>query len=370
MSKTTLTQSLAETSADSPVTPQPTTINLIFGSGGSKAILAGVGAILAIKQADLHVATIGGVSGGSIPAYLLASDMAIRPMVHQVLTVDFMSLVKPKTGLFRRLLALAYKNHHEKKRTREGVYTWFDMKAHFDMLSNDLWPANLYVLACCDHGQIVFDSQGVFKYRDNGGKNTLDTEAESVGLAISASCAVPGLIDLVPYNGEWLFDGALGNDGVCPTYPVTRHYGYPQSTVVAFDVGEDAIKSARWFRLWWQLSCGSGDDTCGPFAGTHPDEKQGRIVINPPPIRGYHALKFNLNRNQKWIAIITGFLATVDRLLKAGLIERQAQATLFEQYEACGILLKSRLTGLKFTRAAELIFFGEPLLFGKKKNLK
>jgi predicted acylesterase/phospholipase RssA len=368
MSKNNLLQTSTQTSNGGSDGTQKKTINLVFGSGGSKAILAGVGAILAIKHADLNIATIGGVSGGSIPAYLLASDMAIRPMVHQVLTVDFMSMVKPKTGLFRRLLALLYKNQHEKKRTREGVYTWYDMKAHFDMLSNDQWPANLYILACCDHGQIIFDSAGVTKYRDAGGKEILDDEEESVGLAISASCAVPGLIDLVPYNGEWLFDGALGNDGVCPTSPVTRHYGHPQSTVVAFDVGEDAIKSARWFRLWWQLSCGSGDDTCGPFAGTHPDENQGRIVINPPPIRGYHALKFNLNRNQKWIAIITGFLATVDRLGQAGLIDARQQVQLYEQYEACGKLLKSRLTGLKFTRAAEHIFFGEPLMFGKKKK--
>ncbi|MBS2005935.1 MAG: patatin-like phospholipase family protein [Cyanobacteria bacterium SZAS TMP-1] len=349
---------------------QKKAINLVFGSGGSKAILAGVGAILAIKEADLNIATIGGVSGGSIPAYLFASGMAVRPMVHEVLTVDFMSMVRPKTGLFRRLWALLNKQHHEKRRTREGVYTWYDLKAHFDMLSNDQWPERLYLIACCDHGQIIFDGQGVTKYKDIGGKEILDPEAESVGLAISASCAVPGIIDLVPYNGEWLFDGALGTDGVCPVAPVTRHYRQPQSTVVAFDVGEDPIKSARWFRLWWQLSCGRGDDTCGPFYGSHPDESQGRIIINPPPIRGYHALKFNLNRNQKWVAIITGFMATVDRLEKAGLINDGEQIKLFNQHDACKELLDGKLTGLKFTRAVEKIFFGEPLLMQLNKKKK
>jgi predicted acylesterase/phospholipase RssA len=367
MSKSNPTESPAGLKTD-PGCLHKKTINLVFGSGGSKAILAGVGAILAIKEADLDIATIGGVSGGSIPAYLLASGMAARPMVHEVLTVDFMSMVRPKTGLWKRLLALLNKQHHEKKRTREGVYTWHDMKAHFDMLSGDRWPDNLYILACCDHGQIVFTGNGVTKYRDVGGKEVMDTGHETVGLAIAASCAVPGLIDLVPYHGEWLFDGALGVDGVCPTQPVTRHYGAPQSSVVAFDVGEDAIKATRWFRLWWQLSCGKGDDTCGPFAGVHPDEKQGRIVINPPPIRGYHALKFNLNRNQKWVAIITGFMATVDRLAKATLINDDEQPKLFEQYEACAKLLKSRLTGLNFTRGAEKIFFGEPLLFHKPRR--
>jgi predicted acylesterase/phospholipase RssA len=359
MSNTNISQSSDRT--------QKKAINLVFGSGGSKAILAGVGAILAIKQADLNVATVGGVSGGSIPAYLFSSGMAVRPMVHEVLTVDFMSMVRPKTGLFKRLWALLMKYQHEKRRTREGVYTWYDMKAHFDMLSNDQWPAGLYIIACCDHGQIIFDQKGVTKYKDAGGKEVLDNEAESVGLAMAASCAVPGIIDLVPYNDEWLFDGALGTDGVCPVTPVTRHFGQPQSSVVAFDVGEDSIKSARWFRLWWQLSCGRGNDTCGAFEGTHPDESQGRIVITPPPIRGYHALKFNLNRNQKWIAIITGFLATVDRLAKADLINDQEQIKLYSQYDACKELLDGKLRGLNFTRAAEKIFFGEPLLMRKKK---
>jgi predicted acylesterase/phospholipase RssA len=346
---------------------QKKAINLVFGSGGSKAILAGVGAILAIKQANLNIATIGGVSGGSIPAYLFASGMAVRPMIHEVLTVDFMSMVRPKTGLLRRLWALLMKYRHEKLRTREGVYTWHDMKAHFDMLSNDQWPKGLYIIACCDLGQIIFDEKGVTKYKDAGGKEILDNEAESVGLAMAASCAVPGIIDLVPYNDEWLFDGALGSDGVCPVTPVTRHFGQSQSSVIAFDVGEDAIKSARWFRLWWQLSCGRGDDTCGPFDGSHPDESQGRIVITPPPIRGYHGLKFNLNRNQKWIAIITGFLATVDRLAKANMVSEQEQIKLFNQYDACKELLDSHLSGLKFTREADKIFFGEPLLMRKKK---
>jgi predicted acylesterase/phospholipase RssA len=347
---------------------QKKTVNLVFGSGGSKAILAGVGSILAIKQADLNIASVGGVSGGTIPAYLFASGMAVRPMVHEVLTVDFMSMVRPKTGILRRLWALLMKYRHEKLRTKEGVYTWFDMKAHFDMLSQDKWPTGLYIIACCEHGQIIFDEKGVTKYKDLGGKEVLDTEAESVGLAMAASCAVPGIIDLVPYNDEWLFDGALGTDGVCPVTPVTRHLGQPQSSVIAFDVGEDAIKSARWFRLWWQLSCGRGDDTCGPFEGSHPDENQGRIVITPPPIRGYHALKFNLNRNQKWMAIITGFLATVDRLSKADLINDREQIKLFNQYDSCKELVKSNLSGLKFTREAEKIFFGEPLLMRKAKK--
>lgn len=360
------TNTISESSNLPPKKP----INLVFGSGGSKAILAGVGAILAIKDADLNIATIGGVSGGSIPAYLFASGMDIRPMVHEVLTVDFMSLVQPKTNVFYRLWAILNRQHHEKQRTRDGVYTWHNMKAHFDMLSQNQWPERLYLIACCNHGQIIFDGQAVTKYRDGGGKEVLNVGSASVGLAMSASCAVPGIIDLVPYNGEWLFDGALGTDGVCPVAPVTRHFGQPQSSVVAFDVGEDPIKNARWFKLWWQISCGRGDDTCGTFYGAHPDETNGRIVITPPPIRGYHGLKLNLNRNQKWMAIITGFMATVERLAKAGLINKREQQKLFTLFDGCKDLLDSRLSGLKFTRAAEKIFFDEPLLIQPQKKQK
>ena len=51
-------------------------LHLVCGSGGSRAILAGTGAILALNVAGhkkFH--SVGGISGGSIPTALLALGM-------------------------------------------------------------------------------------------------------------------------------------------------------------------------------------------------------------------------------------------------------------------------------------------------------
>lgn len=301
-------------------------VNVIFGSGGSIATLAGVGAVVALRKSGLNILTIGGISGGTIPAFLMASNRDAISVVTEVLDTDFISMVKPKVGPLRRLWALAMKFRHELKRTRDGVYTGDPMREHLDKLA-PAWLPKLWIVACCDHGQVLFTDHGVFKYRGNGRKKLLDANPASVGTAVVASCAIPGLIDLVHYRGEYLFDGALGFDGACPVQPVTRHFNHPQDTIVAIDVGEDSIKEARWFKLWWHVACGRGD-VCGPMAGEHPDESEGRIVITPR-VNGFHGLKFSLSRAEKWQAIIAGFNACVDRLEKAGLLSPEANGDLF-----------------------------------------
>lgn len=300
-------------------------VNVIFGSGGSIATLAGTGALIALRKSGLNVLTVGGISGGTIPAFLLASNRDAISCVTEVLDTDFISMVKPKVGPLRRIWALANKFRHELKRTREGVYTGEPMRAYLDKLA-PTWVPNLWIAACCDHGQVLFTDHGVFKYRANGRKKLLDSSPASVGTAVVASCAIPGLIDLVHYRGEYLFDGAMGFDGSCPVKPVTRHFNHPQSTVIAVDVGEDSIKEARWFKFWWHVACGRGD-VCAPMMGEHPDESEGRIVVNPQ-VKGFHGLKFSLARHEKWQAIITGFNACVDRLEAAGLLSPEANGEL------------------------------------------
>lgn len=301
-------------------------VNVVFGSGGSIATLAGVGAVVALRKSGLNVLTIGGISGGSIPAFLMASNRDSVSIVSEVIDTDFISMVKPKVGVLRRLWALAMKFRHELKRTRAGVYTGEPMRAHMDKLAPS-WLPRLWIVACCDHGQVLFTDHGVFKYKGNGRKKMLDDKPASVGTAITASCAIPGLIDLVHYRGEYLFDGAMGFDGACPVAPVTRHFGHSQASVIAVDVGEDSIKEAAWFKLWWRVACGRGE-VCGPLAGEHPDESDGRIVVNPR-VEGFHGLKFVLSRAEKWQAVIAGFTTCVDRLEKAGLLDVGRDAELF-----------------------------------------
>lgn len=331
------------------------TFNVVFGSGGSKAVLTGMGAVLAFELSGLKFATIGGCSGGSIPAFLMSGmsegKFNISLLLSEVLDVEFTQMVKPKTSFLPRLWALAMKFRHEARRTRVGVYTWEPLKMHFDGLAPE-FPKNLWIAGAHEDGLVLMTADGTHLYRE-GNRRVLNwLKPVTVGTAISASCAVPGVIDLVPVEGKWLYDGALSYEGACPTQPISRHFGHDQSTVIAFDVGEDSIKEKRWFRLWWQVACGRSGDVCGTFEGKHAVEQEGRIVITPVTDH-FHGLKFVLTREEKWHAILAGFKATFEKLKAEGLVSEASAPRLFELYGRIQEILASGKKGREFVKLLE-----------------
>jgi hypothetical protein len=256
---------------------------------------------------------------------LLASGRHPKDVLQLVIETDFAAKLTPNRWLPGRLLALLMKYRYEKTLPPRGAYGWRKMQELIDSQCPQ-WPKTFWTVAVCEHGQVVFTADGVMKYEKGGERRAISSPPLSVGLAVCATCAVPGIIDAVPFGGEHLFDGALSLDGQCPVEVVPRHFGHSLSQVIAFDVEEDDIKNSRWLRFLWNIFCG-GD--CGNFDGKHPVEKDGLIVINPE-ISGFHALQFNLSRDVKWRAVLDGFKATVSRLATSGLVEADKLASAIE----------------------------------------
>ncbi len=189
------------------------------------------------------------------------------------------------------------------------------------------------------------------RYERERAEQHISDRLPSVGMAVCASCAIPGILDAVEYRGEFLYDGALSGDGQCPVEPAQRHFGARPDQIVAIDVGEDEIKKSRLLRLLWALSCGG---RCDNIDGDHPDESKGTIVVKPI-VTGFHALAFTLARHHKWRAILSGYRAFVARLEEAGLLDEKEHQATFELSELFGGLLASKLSKADFVRAMELV---------------
>src|ERR1700691_4580645 len=264
-------------------------LHVLFGSGGTKAVLAGTGAALAFHVAELHdFETIGSVSGGAIPAAVFASGAKPRQFLQEVIDSDIASLLEPRVRLPGRIYAVLRKYHLQKVRPRRGVYTTRRLRRYINKLVPK-WPEKFWTLASCSHGQVLFTPIGVYKFTGtpliNG--RVLSDRPPSVGLAVCASCAIPGLIDSTRYGGELLFDGALSGDGEVPVDAVERYFkhGHEQTLVLAIDVGEDPIKRTLWLRALWNLFCGGWCET--GIDGARPTERPGLLLIKPE-VEGFH----------------------------------------------------------------------------------
>ncbi len=306
--------------------PLSDSYHVVFGSGGSRAALGGAGAILAFHMTGLtRWKTIGGASGGSIPAAFMAAGIDAKTVLHLITETEFTSLLTPKTGFLRRLYAILMKYRYERSRPSKGVYSSDRLGAFIDMRVGQ-WPRGYWTAASCKHGQVLLTDHGVVKYCDDGTMQKLSDTPPTAGDAVRASIAIPGFIDAYNLNGEDLFDGALTSDGECPVEVVNRHFKEDFSKAVAFDVGEEQIKNWWVLRTLWKIFC---NGKCDSFDGKRPDEKLGAIVIRPE-INGFHALKFKLDINDKWRAILAGFTAALHRMEQAGLCSKVDHADAFE----------------------------------------
>lgn len=325
--------------------------HVVFGSGGTKAILAGVGASLAFHVAGLSFKTIGGASGGSVPAALLANGTPMREVIRIIIDTDLNELLTARTGLLCRIWALLNKYRYEIRRPVKGIYSVRKL-ARFVDEKVPSWPQRFWCVAACVHGQMLFTDHGAFKYEPGNPlrKRMLSDKPHTPGAAIAASIAMPGIIDAGEYEGEHLYDGALSGDGQCPVSPAVRHFGARPEEIIAIDVGEDDAKQSAVLRFLWHLACG-GD--CGDIFGTHPDEAEGYIVVMPK-ITGFHALDFDIGANEKWRGVIGGFITTVDRLEKAGVLRQEAHDHVFALRSA---FREIRQIGDKtqFVKAAEML---------------
>lgn len=327
-------------------------LHVVFGSGGSKAILGGAGALLAFEIGGAHEwASVGSCSGGTLPAVYMASRKPTGEFLRMVVDLDFRTLLKAKTGFLWRLLAILFKYKNEIVRPERGVYSAAPMAKFVGDLIGD-WPENFWLVSSGRKGTYII-SRDTIRFEDR----VLPREL-TLGQAINASCAVPGFIDGVRFRGDILHDGALSPFGECPAAVPVLHFGAVPSQVVAFDIEPEPIKNSGWLRLAWKTACMG---QCAPFEAIHVDPRQGYVLIRPN-ITGFHGLQFDLSRDLKWQAICTGFTAAAETLLHHKIVRDADKRESLLRLCARLCAIRSEKSAVPFSTRVEAMLSGTGLL--------
>ncbi|MBX9686249.1 MAG: patatin-like phospholipase family protein [Candidatus Obscuribacterales bacterium] len=288
----------------------------VISAGGSRAILAGCGSIFASQIAGLKWDTIGGVSGGSIPAVMLAAGMPPAQLLQFALEIDFREMCVNKAGKIRTLLAILLKEYHEHPENRPsyGIMETDKLGAFINSKVSS-WPDKFWTMAVDGDSQIVFKKDGIFEYTGDGRCIQWAKDPGPVGFAVQATCAIPGVTQPPKLKGRYLFDGAFSKDGMCPVGVPIRHFGVPPSSVVGLCVGEDLQEGVMgMFRRFWKWIWGIKPDSSW-------NEGTAGVVDIHPHVSHIHALRFELTADEKWLAILEGFSTTVYALASHGTLK-------------------------------------------------
>ena len=335
----------------------------VFGSGGSKAILGGAGAIAAFEIAGMREwLSIGSCSGGSLPGVFLASGKPAAQVLGDVVNTDFESLLRPKAGLVFRVLALLMKYRNELRRPQRGVYSAAPLGAFVRSQVGE-WPERFWTVSSGKRGAYVFAKNQRFFEK---GDVKVDSALPALPLAeaVMASCAVPGIIDGVRYARDLLHDGALTHYGECPAAVPVRYFGARPEQVIAFDIEPEPLKQRSWLRLAWQAACMG---QCAPFDAVHLPSDGGYIVIRPN-ITGFHGLQFSLDRATKWNAICTGFEATAATLLAHGLVHNSGRRAALRRISHRICKIRSGSSTCSFSAEIEALMAEHELFAFRRKQ--
>lgn len=292
--------------------------HLVIEQGGTRALVTGMGATLALKVAGLKSwSTIGGISGGSIPAILMASKLNPLSSLEKILACDFSQLFEPSSkGGSDPAAAFAAVQEGE----RVPAHKWCARMLRKGMMHTDklgdlienqvkVWPEAFWTMASSETSHVVFTSHGVFEYGFDGSFTVLSEEPAPISLAIRATCAVPGLLEAVEYRGRYLFDGALSPFGDKPVAFARKHLLGEEGLIVScFSTGKDSRKNNMLLNLGRWLLCHKAEKV-------PTEEHKADIHINPhvPELK---ALRFNMTEVQKQLGMLAGFNATITALSK------------------------------------------------------
>lgn len=294
--------------------------NLVCGAGGSRAILGGTGVIIAGHLAGIEKwRSAGGASGGSIPTLLLAGGVHPSKILRLTIETDFSSLLTRHASPVRMFLTYFLKdNYYRIVRPERGLFS-SEKVGRFVETHVPEWPEGYWTVAAWGSSQVLFNGEGVFEYTPRGRCRVISCKPAPVGIAVRASCAIPGVFDAIRYQGMLLCDGALSVDGRTPVGAIKRHLGIAPERILALDVGEVAVeRSGLSQALWdflWRLVCGRH---C-PDEGPAPHGAEGIILVKPTDMQ-IRYLQFKLTSDQKWHTVMCGFRAAVNSLEAAGII--------------------------------------------------
>jgi predicted acylesterase/phospholipase RssA len=312
--------------------------HFVIGGGGPRAIVTGVGSILALRCLGLkRFSTIGGISGGSLPALFAADHADLGRLVEKLVALDFSTLLQRSESGFDPLQSFAPAEQGEDLPRHKLILRLLGKGAlRTDRLGElidehvRVWPEQFWTLAMSENSHVLFTSAGVYEYGFDGTVTELSDQPAPLSLAIRATCAIPGILKAVEYRGRYLFDGSLSGFGACPVTWVRRHFMAEGHTVIrCFASGKDGKHNGFLWRVGRRLIC--HDATAVAADANSPAE----VNIEPsvPQIRPYN---FKLSLEQKQLGILAGFNATIEELSRrAGLFQEglipQDCCTSFEQ---------------------------------------
>ena len=317
-------------------------LHLVCSSGGSRAILASAGVLLAADYAGVkRFKSIGGVSGGSIPTALYASGLDAKTCVRTAVEIDFASLLTRKVSYWQILMALLWQRRYEKVRPIDGAMTSEKLGEYIESFT-DVWPEGYWTVGIHENLEIIFNEAGIFQLGPDRLLRVIDNKPGNLGKAVRGSCAVPGVISAVEYDGMYLFDGALGTEGRCPVSVPVRLYGAKRTDIIACDVGDDTGNTSARITKLWKLVCG---EDCVPDI-TEPDYvTDGKIILIRPKITAFRTLQFSLSNDQKWQAVMAGFVDGLPELANAGILEPDKLKAALEITREYQRILKRTTTG-------------------------
>lgn len=294
-------------------------LHFLCAPGGSRAILAGAGALLLCEHAGIVWKSLGGLSGGAIPTLLIASGMSAKAVVRLAMALDFSNLVTREKTVRQVLRAYSLRERRSGLCPPVGLYGSDKLGELLEGLV-PFWPSNFWTLAVArDHSVIVFSDRAVVQMKkDDGGVIQWSDKPAPIGIAVRGSCAVPGILHGVGFESTTLHDGGLGPEGRRPVSVPRLLYGAKLSQVVVLDVGPDPYAKARGIDKIWKLVWGSA---CVPTYDRrkHRTEDDGLIVIQPQ-VTSLGSFDFKSSQDRKWQAVMVGIAAALNVLEQHGLI--------------------------------------------------
>lgn len=162
-------------------------------------------------------------------------------------------------------------------------------------------------MAVGQHSEVVISKAGMFEYSPDGHRAIISGKPFSVGDAVRASSAIPGVFEAIAVNGRMLFDGALGKFGKCPTDIASNHMGIPKDRIIAsLPVGAMTLGNKM---LYYAAK----------FLSGNYEAHQGKIIeeagiVIRPKVESFGSLKLDLTEAHRHEAIMAGYRTTVESL--------------------------------------------------------
>lgn len=306
--------------------PESQDINLLIGTGGSRAILFGTGVLLALAQANFRrFRSITGVSGGSIPAALICANPDVTQLLMQVLDTDFNKLVTRRVSLVTFLTQALREPKNVDPPPLVGALDAKLMGQYFDDRIKE-WPGLFCTVALSHQRKVIFTKDGIWQEQEDGKLLRAAQKPIAIGMAVRATCAVPILLDPVAWKSDsgeehLLIDGGLGPEGRCPISVPQALFPMENSYLIVVNVGEDKSPLHQLIDKVYGII--SHDRESLRMDGIVLPDNHDRIVISPPaPL--YGSFKFSMTRREKWQMIMSGYMSAIEALEKHGLLSNEA----------------------------------------------